>query len=68
MTKINEFNYNFFVSPESAMSFSKCLLQINETRALTGNDFKRMFEAALNKIPHKKSKINSFLCCVIAFR
>ena len=37
------------------MSLSKCLL-INEARALTGTDFKRMFEAALCKIPHKKSK------------
>lgn len=43
-------------APKFDMTFRKCL-KINESRALTGNDFRRMFEAALNKISHKNCKI-----------
>lgn len=39
------------------MTFGKCL-KIVDNRALSGNDFKHMFEAALNKIPSKKGKIS----------
>ena len=38
------------------MTFGKCL-KIVDNRALSGNDFKRLFEAALNKIPSKNGKI-----------
>lgn len=42
--------------PKLGMTFGKCL-KINESRTLNCNDFGRMFEAALNKVAHKKCKI-----------
>lgn len=37
-------------------------LKVNEQRALSGFEFKSLFDAALNKIPSKKGKLISFEC------
>lgn len=36
----------------------KCL-KVSEQKALTGGDFKRLFDAALNKLSHKKSNMKN---------